>query len=56
VFCTGNRGKCPEPYTREKILAGQFGSLLRELVIPAAILDWLGNAVLSSDRTEQRRV
>jgi site-specific DNA recombinase len=51
--CTGNRGKCPEPYTREEILAGQFGDLLRDLVIPAAILEWLGDAVLDSDRTEQ---
>jgi site-specific DNA recombinase len=51
--CTGNRGKCPEPYTREEILSNQFANLLNELVIPPAILEWLGDAVLSSDRTEQ---
>jgi site-specific DNA recombinase len=51
--CTGNRGKCPEPYVRQEILAGQFDHLLRELVIPPAVLDWLGDAVLSFDRTEQ---
>ena len=51
--CTGNRGKCPEPYTREEILRGQFANLVGELVIPSAILEWLGEAVLSSDRTEQ---
>ncbi len=51
--CTGNRGKCPEPYTREEILASEFANVLQELVIPPAILEWLADAVLSSDRTEQ---
>ena len=51
--CTGNRGKCPEPYTRQEILSGEFAHVLQELVIPPAILDWLGDAVLNSDRTEQ---
>ncbi len=51
--CTGNRGKCEEPYTREEILAREFAEVLQELVIPPAILEWLGDAVLSSDRTEQ---
>jgi len=51
--CTGNRGKCPEPYTRQEILSSGFASVLQELVIPPAILDWLGDAVLNSDRTEQ---
>jgi DNA invertase Pin-like site-specific DNA recombinase len=51
--CTGNRGKCPEPYTRQEILSSGFANVLEELVIPPAILDWLGDAVLNSDRTEQ---
>src|SRR6266852_1583543 len=51
--CTGNRGKCPEPYTRQEVLTGAFASILKELVIPAPILEWLGDAVLESDRTEQ---
>jgi hypothetical protein len=51
--CTGNRGKCPEPYTRQEILSGKFANILEELVIPRAILDWLGDVVLSCDRTEQ---
>src|SRR5262249_29202924 len=51
--CTGNRGKCPEPYTRQEVLTREFGDLLGELVIPQPILEWLGDAVLSSDRTEQ---
>jgi DNA invertase Pin-like site-specific DNA recombinase len=51
--CTGNRGKCPEPYARQEVVAREFGSLLQEIVIPQSILEWLGDAVLSSDRTEQ---
>jgi site-specific DNA recombinase len=51
--CTGNRGKCPEAYTRQEILSGEFANVLKELVIPPAILDWLGEVVLNSDRTEQ---
>jgi hypothetical protein len=51
--CTGNRGKCSEPYTRQEIVAREFGSLLKEIVIPQNILEWLAGTVLSSDRTEQ---
>jgi site-specific DNA recombinase len=51
--CTGNRGKCLEPYTRQEILSGEFASILQELVIPPAILDWMGEAVVNSDRTEE---
>jgi site-specific DNA recombinase len=51
--CTGNRGKCEEPYTRQETLAREFAEVLQELVIPQAILEWLGNDVLTSDQTEQ---
>jgi hypothetical protein len=51
--CTGNRGKCPEPYTRQEVLTSEFANILRELVIPQPILKWLGDAVLTSDQTEQ---
>jgi site-specific DNA recombinase len=51
--CTGNRGKCPEPYTRQETLTGEFANILRDLVIPQPVLEWLGGAVLESDRTEQ---
>lgn len=51
--CTGNRGKCPEPYTREELLSSHFANALSELIIPPAILEWLDDAVLESDRTEQ---
>jgi DNA invertase Pin-like site-specific DNA recombinase len=51
--CTGNRGKCPEPYTRQEVLTHEFLNVLRELVIPQPVLDWLGDAVVESDRTER---
>jgi site-specific DNA recombinase len=51
--CTGNRGKCGEPYTRQGVLTDAFAAILREFVIPQPVLDWLGDAVLESDRTEQ---
>ena len=51
--CTGNRGKCPEPYTRQEILTDAFANILQELVIPQSVLEWLGDTVLESDRTEQ---
>lgn len=51
--CTGNRGKCSEPYTRQEVLTDAFLDILRGLIIPQPILGWLSNAVLESDRTEQ---
>lgn len=51
--CTGNRGKCPEPYTRQERLQCEFTKILGEIVNPPIILEWLGDAVLASDRTEQ---
>src|SRR6266481_1473494 len=48
---TGNRGKCTEPYTRQEALTREFAAVLQELVIPQAILEWLGDAVLTSDQT-----
>ncbi len=50
--CTGNRGKCGEPYTSQEILTREFAGLLRALVIPEVVLEWLESAVLESDRTE----
>jgi hypothetical protein len=36
-----------------EVLASRFANILQELVIPQPILEWLGDAVLASDRTEQ---
>jgi len=51
--CTGNRGKCLEPYTRQESLTGMFASILESLVIPQPILEWLDDVMLASDQTEQ---
>jgi site-specific DNA recombinase len=51
--CTGYRGKCPEPYTREEKLANRFAGQLRALVIPPAVLEWVREAVVASDVTER---
>ena len=51
--CTGNCGKCPEPYTRQEILTEAFANVLQESAIPQPVLEWLGDTVLESDWTEQ---
>ncbi len=51
--CTGNRGKCSEPYARQELLTSEFANILCDLVVPQPILEWLGTAILTSDQTEQ---
>jgi site-specific DNA recombinase len=51
--CTGYRGKCAEPYTREEILERQFAEGLRELVTPSPILDWLQQVLVASHISER---
>jgi site-specific DNA recombinase len=51
--CTGHRGKCPEPYTREEQMQDQLADSLRALVIPRGVLNWLQEAVGKSDLTER---
>jgi site-specific DNA recombinase len=46
--CTGYRGKCPEPYTREEVLAEQFADMLSSLVLDAEILSWVTHALRQS--------
>ena len=56
--CTGHRGKCPEPYTREEALEAQFTSLLRTLSVDAALADWMGEtlrSVTAKDRDDHRQ-
>lgn len=52
--CTGRRGKCGEPYTREEILEEQFGGHLKRLVFDDEVLDWLTNALKQSHEDEKR--
>ena len=51
--CTGYRGKCPEPYTREELLEQQFAAVVRDLVVPPAVLAWLQSELIESDQTDQ---
>ena len=51
--CTGFRGKCSEPHTREENMFRQFTASLRTLVIPRQVLDWLSETVSPSDTTER---
>jgi site-specific DNA recombinase len=48
--CTGNRGKCNEPYTPEATMTAQFTGVLRELIIPADIISWLQHEVVTNDQ------
>ena len=51
--CTGHRGKCQEPYTREEHLVEQFARNIQELVIPREVAEWLQVAYVESDLTER---
>ena len=51
--CTGHRGKCEEPYTREELLVEQFARNLSELVIPREVAEWLQATYVESDLTER---
>jgi hypothetical protein len=43
----------PIPAHTSRNPSGKFANLLQQLVILPAILDWLGEAALTSDRTQQ---
>jgi DNA invertase Pin-like site-specific DNA recombinase len=51
--CTGYRGKCGEPYTREERLLDQFAQGLSDLIIPPQVLEWLQHELVSSDVSER---
>jgi DNA invertase Pin-like site-specific DNA recombinase len=51
--CTGYRGKCPEPYTREETLEDRFAGRLGDLVIPPEIIAWLQDELVTIDIREE---
>ena len=51
--CTGYRGKCPEPHTREEVLERQFTDSLHDLIIPPPVLEWLQAELITSDVNAQ---
>ncbi len=50
--CTGNKGRCGDPYVREEQLLGELAHTLSQLAVAPATLDWLERAVGESDKTE----
>ncbi|MGH9907490.1 MAG: recombinase family protein, partial [Pyrinomonadaceae bacterium] len=52
--CTGNKGKCDEPYTREETLEKCFADLLKGLVFDDEVMDWVTEALHQSHADEKR--
>jgi hypothetical protein len=52
--CTGNKGKCSEPYTREEVLDECFADLLKGLVFDDQVMDWIVEALHQSHADEKR--
>jgi site-specific DNA recombinase len=50
--CTGNKGRCGDPYVREEQLMGELAQGLGQLAIAPATLEWLERTVVESDKTE----
>lgn len=52
--CTGQKGKCPEKYVREEVLAEQFGEALKAIKIEDDVLEWLVTALKSSHEDKKK--
>jgi site-specific DNA recombinase len=52
--CTGYKQKCPEPYTREEVLAEQFAGLLKSLALDGDVVEWVAGALRESQVDEKR--
>jgi site-specific DNA recombinase len=52
--CTGNKGKCAEPYAREEVLDECFADLLKGLVFDDEVMDWITEALHQSHADEKR--
>ena len=52
--CTGYKGKCPEPYTREEVLEGKFGTHLQRLSFDKEMVEWVRDALRESHDEERR--
>jgi hypothetical protein len=50
--CTGNKGRCGDPYIRQELLMSELGRGLSQLAIASETLSWLERAVGESDKTE----
>ena len=52
--CTGNKGKCAEPYTREEVLEECFSDLLRGLAFDQQVIAWVIEALHQSHHDEKQ--
>src|SRR5882724_493130 len=52
--CTGNKGKCQEPYAGEEVLEKCFADLLKGLVFDDEVMDWATDALHQSHTDEKR--
>jgi hypothetical protein len=52
--CTGFKGKCPEPYTREEVLEEKFTALLKGIAFSDETLAWVRQALRESHRDERQ--
>ncbi len=51
--CTGNKGKCPEKYTREELVDQQFSGALQHIQLDSEVVEWIVN-VMKTSTTEER--
>ena len=53
--CTGYKQKCPEPYTREEVLADRFGQLLKGIELRPHEVAWISDELRSSEGDRRRQ-
>ncbi|HIJ95560.1 MAG TPA: recombinase family protein [Desulfuromonadales bacterium] len=56
--CTGNKGKCPEKYSREEVIDQQFMDSLERIQLDNDVVDWIVEVIHAStaDARKQREV
>src|ERR1700682_5106438 len=54
--CIGYRQKCPEPYTREEVLAERFARFLKGMALDIDVVEWVAAALREShaDKKHER--
>jgi site-specific DNA recombinase len=52
--CTGYKGKCPEPYVREEVIAEAFSDVLGKLCFGDEVLSWVSQALRESHADEKQ--
>jgi len=51
--CTGHKGKCPDPYTREETLEKLFSGILKDLTFDSEVMNWIVEALHESHVDEK---